>query len=555
MDLQEEIKKMVGSASKTLFAFCFSFILGVGLFSLNESPTTPTPLLGQDGKPLFFYLYILFIGAMLAAIFFWKNKKWRFIFIVMALFFGGGLRFLSAASVGGAGHISSYNGETINLTGWISSEPLAKTNEATYVVSARTCAPLAACAKNISGKVLVKLPLYPQYNFGDTLEIKCRLQSPQNSLNSEFNYKNYLAKDRIWSICALPKIISVAAPVNSWIKFAKQIYNLKIFFQNQINRLWPEPQSSLLAGLLYGSRTGLTPELTENFNRTGLSHIVAISGFNISIIATYLMFILIYAGLYRQRAFWAVVGGVIFFVIFTGASASVVRAGIMGIVVLMARQVGRLTRSGNVLVFTAAVMAAINPYVLAWDAGFQLSFAAAMGLIYLSPVLEKIDIPVAPALKSVGKALPLFLRRGWGEVIWPIFISTFSAIIATLPLTLWQFGRFSAVAPLTNLLVLWTIPGLMLLGAVALTASFIFYPFGQALAWVAGVGLSYVIMVADWFGRRSWSAMEFKIPWWLMGMMYFVIYVIARRTSSNSHRSTIVIARSEATKQSPGLKK
>ena len=252
-----------------------------------------------------------------------------------------------------------------------------------------------------------------------------------------------MAKDGIWSLCVAPKVMSAAAPVNGWIKIAKQIYNLKTFFQNQINSLWPEPQSSLMAGLLYGARTGLPPDLTENFNRTGLSHIVAISGFNISIIATYLMFALIYAGLYRQRAFWAVTGGIVFFVIFTGASASVVRAGIMGIVVLMARQLGRLTRPGNVLVFTAAAMAAVNPYVLVWDAGFQLSFAAAMGLIYLSPVLEKI-------LSTRHKIFSHLLQA--------IIIPTLSAIIATLPLTLWQFGRFSAVAPITNLLVLWTIP-------------------------------------------------------------------------------------------------
>lgn len=535
-------QKIVNSKSKTFFAFCFCFIVGAGLFSLAES------------SGLFFYLYVLFIAAVLLAVFFCPDFDWhrnrgcsilsRFRFasksrmldfaeaksaqnrqqitflILCSLFFIlGGLRFLSVAPAGGAGHVSFYNGASVNLTGWISREPAVKINEVIYTISARACAPQAACAKNVSGMVLVKLPLYPQYNFGDTLEIKCRLEAPQNSYNSDFNFKKHLAKEGVWSICASPKIISAAAPVTGGIKLARQIYNLKIFFQNQINRLWPEPRSSLMAGLLYGGKTGLPPDLIENFNRVGLSHIVAISGFNISIIATYLLFILIYAGLYRQRAFWLVVGGIIFFVIFTGASASVVRAGIMGIVVLIARQVGRLTRPGNVLVFTAAVMAAINPYVLVWDAGFQLSFAAAMGLIYLSPVLEK----------------RLVTRYNFlAHLLQAILIPTLSAIIATLPLTLWQFGRFSAVAPLTNLLVLWTIPALMLFGAAALFSSFIFYPLGQAVAWVAGVGLSYVIMIADWFGRRGWSAVELKIPWWLMAAMYLVIYFIVRNRSKKS---------------------
>ena len=530
-----EVEKITKSRSKTFFMFCFCFILGTAIFSF------------ANANKLIFILYLLLFIFLFLLILLWSRSAQRFLLLCCLIFILGGLRFLSAAPAAGSKHISNYNGENVNLTGWISSEPRSKINEATYVVIARSCTPMAACAKNVSGKVLVKLPLYPQYNFGDTLEIKCRLQEPQNSPDFDFNYQKYLAKDGVWSLCASPKIISAAMPTNSWIKLAKQIYNLKTFLQNQINRLWPEPQSSLLAGLLYGARTGLPPELTDNFNRVGLSHIVAISGFNISIIATYLMFSLIYAGLYRQRAFWVVVGGIIFFVIFTGASASVVRAGIMGVVVLMARQAGRLTRPGNVLIFTAAAMAAINPYVLVWDAGFQLSFAAAMGLIYLSPVLEFVIARSPKATEAIPKhdsanqeiAASLAAPRNdrWVAVLREILIPTISAIIATLPLTLWQFGRFSAVAPITNLLVLWTIPGLMLLGAVALAASFIFYPFGQAVAWIAGIGLSYVIMVAEWFGRRSWSAMEFKIPWWLMGVMYLLLVVIARRVATKQSHS------------------
>ena len=171
----------------------------------------------------------------------------------------------------------------------------------------------------------------------------------------------------------------------------KKILWLKAQVQTQLEKLWPEPESSFMAGLLYGSKSGLPKELSNNFSRTGITHIIAVSGFNITIIASVLMTLAIAAGLDRRRAFWLVVGAEIFFVVFTGLSASAVRAGVMGVLALTAQYIGRTSRIGNALAFTAAVMVLVNPYVLLYDAGFQLSFLATIGLVYVSPWLEGID--------------------------------------------------------------------------------------------------------------------------------------------------------------------
>ena len=217
-----------------------------------------------------------------------------------------------------------------------------------------------------------------------------------------------------------------------------------------------------MAGLLYGYRGGLG-DLQEAFNKTGVSHIVAISGYNITIIAELLM-AMFSSFIRRQIAFWFVSAGIISFVIMVGASPSVVRAGIMGILVLVARHIGRVSRPTNLLVFAAAVMTLHNPFVLLWDAGFQLSFAATIGILYVAP---------------------LFDRR------WELVSSTLSAIVITLPLALYHFGRFSLIAPVTNLLILWTIPILMALGAIAIIASLLFFPFGQLVAWFGSGSLCY----------------------------------------------------------------
>ena len=483
----------VNSKSKTFYAFCFSFVLGVGAFSF------------VGNNDIAFYLYIAIFVLLFFSIILWSKKLMRFI-LLCALFFAiGGWRFVSTIPSGKSSEISHFNGANFDIAGWISSEPDIRISETRYILNVESCKTRSfACPKNISGKILVKLPSYPQYYFGDSLKLKCGLQSPENNPEGNLNYEKYLAKDGIFSICLSPKVSSNSAPSKIIIKFVKSIYNLKSFFQNQIDRLWPEPQSSFMAGLLYGSRRGLPAELLENFNKTGITHIIAVSGFNISIIATYLMLLLVYLGFYRQRAFWILVTAIIFFVIFTGASASVVRAGIMGIIVLLARHIGRVSSVGALLVFTAAMMALINPYVLIWDVGFQLSFLATIGLICLSPRLEK-------RWKFWdGKYLKFFKE---------IFIATISAIITTFPLVLFQFGRFSVVAPLVNILVLWLIPFLMLFGFVALVASFLIFPLGQVLAWFAGLGLNYVIMTVEWFGNKSWSAINISIPFWLMATM------------------------------------
>jgi competence protein ComEC len=277
-----------------------------------------------------------------------------------------------------------------------------------------------------------------------------------------------------------------------------------------------------MAGMLYGSKQGFSSELMDYFSRTGVTHIIAVSGFNISIIALILMNVCVYAGLYRRQAFWLVIFFIVLFVIFTGGSASAVRAAVMGSIVLYAEKSGRTALIGYLLVYTATLMMIMNPYVLFWDAGFQLSFLATLGLVYVSPVLKT---------WFIFKKIPVFLSAFLDN-----FVSTLSAIIATLPFILFQFGTLSVVAPVVNMLVLWIIPWLMLCGFVALVVGVVFAPLGHAVAFVGHVGMVYVLMVVEWFGSNQWSAWSLSFPWWLMVVVYIVmiqwVRIHLKRTTS-----------------------
>jgi competence protein ComEC len=262
-----------------------------------------------------------------------------------------------------------------------------------------------------------------------------------------------------------------------------------------------------MAGLLYGYRGGLG-SLNTDFARTGVSHIVAVSGYNISLVTSICMIILIRLfWIPRKTAFWIIVSGIVLFVVFTGASSSVVRAGVMAIIVLLGGYLGRPRRTVNALVATAVVMVAVNPLILFWDVGFQLSFLSTLGIIYLSP-------PLAGKLN--------FLSEKFG--LRDSLVSTLSAIMATLPLLLFQFGQVSLVAPVVNMLVLWIVPYVMMIGFAAVGTSWVWYTGGQFVAWVAYVGMMYVVMVVRWFASFPWAAINITLPMWAMVIIYVLIF-------------------------------
>ena len=180
---------------------------------------------------------------------------------------------------------------------------------------------------------------------------------------------------------------------------------------------------------------------------------------------------------------------------------------------------------GRALLYAAVIMVLFNPYILIWDAGFQLSFLSTLGLVYLSPVLQS---AVASKIK---------IKNSVFIVLTEIFTTTLAAIAATVPLILFQFGRLSLVAPLVNVLILWLVPWLMLFGFLALVFSWVFFPLGQAVAWVAGLGLNYVIIIVDWFGNKSWSAVNMRLPFWAMVLMYLVLILYAKKSKSSAVRS------------------
>lgn len=501
--LKKSFRQFSLSPAKTLKAFCVFFMVAAALASVG----TPRPEIKTASFILGFFCLA---GAVI-----YKNKKSiRLVLVLLAAVFLGCWRLSAAApnciSVTNACH---YLNQTVNVKGVISAEPAVRLKDMQYTLSN-----LVLNGQNVStGQLLLAAQKYPKFYFGETIEFKCNLSGPgPNDPGSTFRYDKYLDSHGIQVLCRQVKEISVLKEPSKYNPMS-WILKFKSFLNGRVESLWVEPEASLMTGILYGARSTLPQATQDEFSLAGVSHIVAVSGFNVSIIAVCLFTALTRLGIKRQRGVWLALVFIWLFVLFAGASAAAVRAGIMGSVVIAAERLGRLASPGVSLLYAATVMTALNPYILLWDVGFQLSFGATLGLVYgtefFEPLVKK--IPLIKKIPGVAQALA----------------TTLAANAATLPLLLYYFGRISVISVLANVLIVPLVPWLMLLGAVA--ASFIFMPIGFLFSALGHVGLWYILATVHLLGRPGQWVASLAISWWMVVVWYGILILYVQKNKTN----------------------
>ena len=371
--------------------------------------------------------------------------------------------------------------------------------------------PFSAWPGEVQGVlVLVNGPRYPVYDYGDCMRFEGDLRRPEPV--EDFRYDLYLKRFGVGYVVSYPDVLAVEEGDEGFWGF---LYRLKVALNRRIGELFGEPTGSLVSGLLLGSRKGMSEELTADLQITGLAHIVAISGYNITILV---LFVGMAFGFLSRK--WKVVCSIlaiVLFVLLVGAGASVVRAAIMGGIGLLALFYGRQYFVSYALLLAAFVMALWNPFVFTFDSGFHFSFLATMGLIYLSPVLE-----------GATRFLPdRFLLK-------ETFLLTISAQVMVLPLAIANFGGFSWISPVVNLLVLPFIPVIMLLAALALFLSFVNFSFGMVLAFVVRLVVNFVIGVVEFFADLSFGFWRFEdFSWWFGGGYYLLLFMLILKHRNN----------------------
>lgn len=417
--------------------------------------------------------------------------------------------------------LSYYNGQKISLSGLVC-------EEADVDYKSRR---LTICVRGqIAGRVLVTTDLYPVFDYGDFLEISGLLQAPP--FIEGFDYDDYLARYDIYSVMYFAQLKKVTNFEPTWGSVIyKELISSKQNLGSIINRYLPEPEAGLANAILFGYRRTVLREDMDIFARVGLSHMIAISGSHITILSALIINFFLFLGISRRWSLRLVFIFLFLYPLITGLSASAVRSAIMGALAFLAIYYHRLSSLTKALIFSASLMLMFNSQLLASDIGFQLSFAALLGIIYLYPIGE---LRSRNFLNRFKFKKPIY---NFWKLIFDTVNLTLVSQLLILPIALINFKQLSVIAPLANILVLWTFPPLLVALIAALFFSALFPALGVIFFLPANFLLQYIFKTAEMLAQPSWAAVNITgFNWFLGAGYYFVLIMIIfwchKKTSS-----------------------
>jgi len=450
-------------------------------------------------------LLVLGLAAFLVLLLWRENSRARLV-AACALFLAAGAgRFLLVVPHFDEASLATYNDiGRVTLEGVVVGEPDERETYTNLRVRAERLTLPGGAEVTVDGLALVKADRYPQRRYGDRVLVEGALETPP--VLEDFSYRDYLARQGIHSLIRRADVTLLAERQASPILY--HLFEFKRRAQSTLAAILPEPQAALLTGILLGVETGIPVDLMDDFAATGTTHIIAISGFNITIVSG-IFFGLAQRLFGKKRAFWIAAAGIAIYTVLVGASAAVVRAAAMGILYLVAMRLGRGTYAPASLAAAAFFMTLINPYTL-WDVGFQLSFAATIGLVLYTKPLEQAFERALARITSAERAKKIV------ALISEALLVTLAAQIVAQPIILSIFGRLSLITLATNFLILPAQSFLMIAGGVALLLGLVFRPLGQVVGWVAWVFLTYTIEIVRLTARVPFASVPVKMEGWIV---------------------------------------
>lgn len=363
---------------------------------------------------------------------------------------------------------------------------------------------------NSKSKALLWTQNFPERNYGDLILVEGYLNHTKNFTSEngrDFDYISYLKKDNIFYEIKPIQITHQEKNQGNVIK--EYLFKIKKSFLSQIKKLIPDPEASLLGGILLGAKEDMGKNLLENFRKTGVIHIVVLSGYNLSLVAEFFIKIFAFFGLTISAIFGGI--SIIFFTIMTGASSTIIRASIMALIILFARATGRESEAIFALFLAGFLMLLFNPALLVFDPSFQLSFLATLGLLVLSPKIEE-------KLKIIPKKFIDF--RG-------ILAATLSTQIFVFPILLYMMGEISIISPVVNVLILIFVPIAMLFGLIAVLFSYLNFYLGVLISFPVYLILSYSLFLVDYFAKLPFAVFETDFfGFYFMAFWYFLYIII-----------------------------
>jgi competence protein ComEC len=439
--------------------------------------------------------------------------------ITLALLFCsiGLLRFETASWQFGQSDFQEYVGKEIVFEGTVIKEPDKRETSTRLYVEVQEELLLVATDKN------------SPVRYGDRVTVTGKLKAPEafaTELGRTFDYPTYLLVRGVEYQVERASVEVESSGHGLWL--LEILFMLKQALMGSIEIAIAEPYAGLGEGLLLGVKQAIGEDIESAFRSSGIIHIVVLSGYNVMLVVTFILFLLSFFFKKRTRIIVGLIS-IVLFALLVGLSATVVRASIMAGLLLWADYLGRTYDLKRALLAAGCVMVFHNPYLLIYDIGFQLSFMATLGLIVVAPIFES------------------FVTDGFSKLkLKDFFISTLATQIAVLPLLIYHIGEVSLVAVVVNVLVLPIVPLAMLLTFTAGVVGFVSVQLSLMIGFLAYLTLRYIIEVAVFFSNLPLASIIIPpIPAWSVVVLYAIIglgmYMVSKAREEKESLSDWVI--------------
>ncbi len=424
---------------------------------------------------------------------------WQIALLTPSVLTLGALRMQAAAPTTDETSLAYYNDTGwVTLHGTISDAPDIRDTQTNIRLDVSQITLDNDQTQAVSGTVLVQAPRTNAYQYGDRIAASGRLSTPPEF--DDFSYQDFLAQQGIFSLLQFADVQLVDAGQPS---LQRALFVFRQRSLELIRTMLPDPQAALLVGILLGVESGLSPEIRQAFTATGASHVIAISGSNLAILAGLVQGIS-RRFLKEQVAAALTAVTVVAYTILVGADAAVVRAAVMVVLALVAARLGGPLDGLSALGLAAIVMSAAQPTIV-FDIGFQLSFLATLGLvIFVEPMEQGLELLLI-SFMSRERA-----RNVIGAVSEALIVSV-ASLIMTTPIIALYFGRFSVVSLPVNLLIVPAQTPLMVFGGIGVLLAHVLVPLGQVFTWASWVFLSITIWVVRLFATLPFAEVDLQV--------------------------------------------
>lgn len=453
-------------------------------------------------------LFLLILALLGGLLFYYRPK---IVFLAGAALFLAWWRYSLLWPADLSGRIENYYGQEFEIIARVATEAEIKDERQKIEAEIAYGLDLSGRLFKLRGRLLVFSPKYPSYHYDDLIKIRGQYLEP--GMIEDFDYSLYLKRYGLTAVTYYPEISRLDS--SAWADFEpnrirSQIYRLRRLWSARYDYYLSFSSAAFIKALILNDRDSVSSELQADFSRSGLSHIVAISGMHVSLLSA-LSFSCLLLFFSRPLSFGLISLLLVFYLLLSGSPASAVRAVLMAILSNGALCFGRAVDLNRILFLVAGLMLFINPLLLWADIGFVLSFLAVLAIIHIHPIISFYLLYYLKPNK-IGRCLVEWLSL------------TLSAQLITAPVLLSSFKQLSLVAPFSNVAVVGLLPLIMVLSLLGLFFSFFFPALAQLLFLVLDYLSRYVLIVNHWAAGMPGGYITVKHwPIFMSGLYYLLL--------------------------------